>query len=494
MRDALAHRGSRAGTLFLGPGAGLSGHSDCSDNPLPCSSSDGRYTIAWDGTIDRLDLLSNELGPPSRRASEILIEGYSRWGEHLFEKLEGAFALALWDAREKQLFLACDRLGRKSLYWRSVGPYVYFASHLSALLQATERKAPMDIPALDSFLYHGAVPRDRCIFQGIEKLLPAHWMQFIGEQKESRRYWKLEFEPGEHLSEAEWLERTERLLVDILRETVPPGKSASIIMDDSLESALLVPLLRKAGADAVKTIEVNYTGKSASRFHLDGKTFQENREPHRIERPKPASSPARMGSGSGRTTGGILRAGDRRPGPRLRESGHDSPLGSGRKHRSGRTGSGLAGGDRGKGPPAMRRVSLRKFLFPWVAHRLERRASGGSALKAFCEAALRADLPAEQVYRETEGWTFHRRIAYRNKVRGRIAGLSPSKHWRDKFLEAPARCDVDRMISTDYAARLPDRLLPPLDLAASRHGLSIRCPFLDSRFIEAAARIPPRSK
>jgi len=493
MRDALAHRGAQAGELYIAPGVGLSGRSDYPNIPLPYSSPDGHYAVAWNGAIDNLGPLSNELGLSSRQSSEILIEGFSRWGEHLFEKLEGAFALALWDAREKQLILACDRLGQRSLYWRSVGPYIYFASHLSALLQATERKAPMDIPTLDSFLYHGAAPRDRCIFQGIEKLPPAHWVRFQGEQKETRRYWKLEFEPKERLSEAEWLDRIENLLVEILRNTFPPDKPTAVILDDSLESALLVPLLKKAGTGAVKTIEFDYAGQSASRFHLDSQTSRENRE--RIE--------LNAQDLLNRLPEWVLEAGE--------PLGEFSALAIDALGRvfgnqdtillSGLGGSiALAGQDQACLVAVTEKARqrwprfFRKFLFPWVAHRLERRASGGSSLKAFCEAALRADLPAEYAYRETEGWTFHRRIAYRNKVRGRIAGLSPSRRWRDKFLEAPAQCDVDRMISTDYAARLPDRLLPPLDLAASRHGLSIRCPFLDTRFIQTAARIPVEMK
>jgi len=493
MRDALAHRGAQAGELFIAPGAGLSGRSDGPNIPLPCSSPDGRYTAALDGTVDNLDLLSTELGHSLQQPSEILIEGFSRWGEHLFERLEGAFTLALWDAREKQLILACDRLGRKSLYWRSVGPSVYFASHLSALLQATERKAPMDIPTLDSFLYHGAAPRDRCIFQGIEKLQPAHWIRFQGEQKESRRYWRLEFEPGERLSEAEWLDRIENLLIEILRKTIPPDRPATVILDDSLESAILVPLLKKAGADAVKTIEFDYAGQSASRFHLDGQTSRENCERIQLDAREllnrlpewvlEASEP--LGEFSALAMDALGRVFGNR----------DTIL------LSGLGGSiALAGQDQAwlvataeMGRQRWPRF-FRKFLFPWAARRLQRRASGGSSLKAFCEAALRADLPEGHTYCEAEGWTFHRRIAYRNKVRGRIAGLSPSRRWRDKFLEAPAQCDVDRMISTDYAARLPDRLLPPLDLAASRHGLSIRCPFLDTRFIETAARIPVEVK
>ncbi len=479
--------------MFIAPGAGLSGRLDGSGIPLPCSSPDGRYTVVWNGAIDHLDLLSSELGLSSQQPSEILIEGFSRWGERLFEKLEGTFALALWDAREKQLILACDRLGRKSLYWRTAGPYVYFASHLSALLQATERKAQIDIPALDSYLYHGAVPRDRCKFQGIEKLSPAHWIRFQGEQKETRRYWKLEFEPKERLSEAEWLDQIDRLLGDILRETVPPGKPAAVILDDSLESTLLVSLLKKAGTGAVRTIEFNYAGKRASRFHLDGKTFQENRE--RIE--------LNAQDLLNRLPEWVLEAGE--PLGEFSALAMDA-LGLVFKNRdtillSGLGGSiALAGQDQAwlVATAEMGRLRwprfFRKFLFPWAAHRVERHASDGSALKAFCEAALRADLPAEYAYSETEGWTFHRRIAYRNKVRGKIAGISPSRHWRDKFLEAPAQCDVERMISTDYAARLPDRLLPSLELAASRHRLSIRCPYLDSRFIETAARIPVEVK
>lgn len=493
MRDALAHRGAQAGELFVAPGVGLSGRSDYPNIPLPYSSPDGRYTVILDGAIENCKTFADELGISFCQSPEILIAGFSRWGERLFEKLEGAFALALWDAREKQLIFACDRLGRKSLYWRSVGPYIYFASHLSALLQATERKAQIDIPAMDSFLYHGAVPRDRCIFQGIEKLPPAHWMRFQGDRKESHRYWRLEFEPRERLSEAEWLDRIENLLIEILRETVSPGRTAAVILDDSLESALLVSLLKKAGTDAVKTIEFGYTGKSPSRFHLDGNTSQGDCEHIQLNAQDLLN----------RLPEWVLEAGE--PLGEFSAWAMDA-LGRVFGNRDTILLSGLGGSIALAGQEQAWVVAVtenyrerwprffRKFLFPWAAHRLERYASERSALKALCEAARRGDLTAEYAYCETDGWTYHRRIAYRNKVRGRIAGLSPSRRWRDMFLEAPAQCDVDRMISTDYAARLPDRLLPPLDLAASRHGLSIRCPFLDTRFIETAARIPVEVK
>ncbi|MEO8430863.1 MAG: asparagine synthase (glutamine-hydrolyzing) [Acidobacteriota bacterium] len=117
-----------------------------------------------------------------------------RGGPPALSRLEGMFALALWEEGSRRLLLARDRLGIKPLYWMRLGAGLAFASEPKALLALPGVSARLDPDALSDFLSYGYVPFDRCLFAGIRKLPPAHRLVFDADEGSVaiEPYWRLE--------------------------------------------------------------------------------------------------------------------------------------------------------------------------------------------------------------------------------------------------------------------------------------------------------------
>jgi asparagine synthetase B (glutamine-hydrolysing) len=152
MTDTMTHRGPDGGEIWVGNGVGL-GHRRLAIRDLseagkqPMSDPTGRITVTYNGEIYNERELRSELETKfgvvfrSHCDTEILPAGYLAWGEELFSRIEGIFAIGLWDAAERRLILARDPIGTKPLFYSSVSRVVRFASEIKGLL-ADPRPSP----------------------------------------------------------------------------------------------------------------------------------------------------------------------------------------------------------------------------------------------------------------------------------------------------------------------------------------------------------------
>ncbi len=167
----LAHR--RLSILDLSP----AGHQ-------PMLSPCGRYTIVFNGEIyNHMDLrkdLEGDGGSLDWRGhsdTETLLAALRHWGVRgALERLNGMFAFALWDADERTLFLARDRMGEKPLYYGRNGEVFLFGSELKALVAHPEWRGEVDRDALALYMRHNYLPAPWSIYKGIAKLPPAHFV------------------------------------------------------------------------------------------------------------------------------------------------------------------------------------------------------------------------------------------------------------------------------------------------------------------------------
>ena len=138
------------------------------------------------------------------------------------------FALALWDAKQRQLLLARDRLGKKPLVYRHEPGRLLFASELKSILEAPGVPRELDPQAIDLYLTYQYVPHPWTIFQGISKLPPAHYAIYRDGQLEVRPYWQPDFNHEEDRPAEEYAEQLRTLLTSAvemrLRSDVPLGR------------------------------------------------------------------------------------------------------------------------------------------------------------------------------------------------------------------------------------------------------------------------------
>jgi len=186
MRDTLIHRGpDGAGTIMAENEQLAFGHRrlafmDLSDTGVqPMKSADSQIIITVNGEIYNYPELKNILEKAGHKFisgsdSEVIIHGWNEWGEKLPEKLNGMFAFALWDNKQKLLFLARDRFGIKPLYYYYNDNEFAFASELKALVEWNINIKDIDFSSMADFFTYRYVPSPKTIYKNVYKLPPAH--------------------------------------------------------------------------------------------------------------------------------------------------------------------------------------------------------------------------------------------------------------------------------------------------------------------------------
>jgi asparagine synthase (glutamine-hydrolysing) len=255
MAATLVHRGPDSYGSFCEGGVGLGFRRlsiiDLTTGDQPIASEDGNVVVVCNGEIFNYHELTAELvsrGHVFRTRSdvEVLVHLYEECGIELLHRLNGQFAFALYDRRERRLFLARDRVGVNPLFWTVVDGLVLFASEIKAIL--THPKAPreVDLTGLDQILtFPGLVP-PRTVFKGISALESGHFLRISQSGAQDHEYWDLIYPPAgeaEERPEGEVAEELRAVLTRAveyrLQADVPVGFYLSGGLDSSLIGALI---------------------------------------------------------------------------------------------------------------------------------------------------------------------------------------------------------------------------------------------------------------
>src|SRR5690554_7753577 len=161
-------------------------------------------TLVFNGAIYNYPALRGELEILgyqffSDGDTEVILKAYHAWGEQMLERLNGMFALAIWERDSRRLFLARDRLGIKPLYLSHTPQRLRFASSLPALLRGGDLDTSLNPAALNQYLsFHSVVPAPQTLINGVTKLPPGHWMRVEANgERQLQRWWTLDYGPAE---------------------------------------------------------------------------------------------------------------------------------------------------------------------------------------------------------------------------------------------------------------------------------------------------------
>jgi asparagine synthase (glutamine-hydrolysing) len=267
MTSTIAHRGPDGAGVHVQPGVAL-GHRrlaiiDLAGGVQPMQTSDGALTVVFNGEIYNFRELRAELRLKgaqfeTRSDTEVLLHGWRWWREGLFRRLQGQFALGLWDADAQTLVLARDHFGKKPLHYQlTADGTLAFGSEIKALLVLPRADRTLDDQAVEDFFAYGYVPDPKSIYRAIRKLPPAHYLiARRGEAIAVHPYWSLldvAPEPGvatpdmisERLSEA--VKR--RLVAD-----VPLGA----LLSGGVDSSAIVALMARQTGDPVEAFSIAF--------------------------------------------------------------------------------------------------------------------------------------------------------------------------------------------------------------------------------------------
>ncbi|WP_420126747.1 asparagine synthase (glutamine-hydrolyzing) [Longimicrobium sp.] len=277
MSRRLGHRGPDGGGVWCEAAAGLAlAHRrlaivDLSDAAAqPMASRCGRFVVALNGEVYNHNQLREMLvrrghAFATRSDTEVLLAGVLEWGvRHALARVDGMFAFALWDARERTLVLARDRFGEKPLYYGCFGGTLLFASELKALRAHPAFDARLDPEAVSRFLRHSFVPAPLCIFQGVHKLPPGSFLRLHspGDDAAPVAYWSAAEEVQAaaadpiRASPTEAAAELERLLAASVRLRMQADVPAAALLSGGIDSSTVAALMQSQSARPVRTFTV----------------------------------------------------------------------------------------------------------------------------------------------------------------------------------------------------------------------------------------------
>lgn len=278
MTEKLRHRGPDAGDTWVDNEARVAlGHRRLAIIDLspqgrqPMTSADGRYVIVFNGEIYNYPAIRKELEEQKKQPAwrghsdtEVILTAVTAWGvAAAVKKFVGMFAFALWDRRERKLYLARDRMGEKPLYYGWHDGTLLFASELKALRAHPLFRPQLDRGAVALYLRHSYIPAPYSIYKGIRKLPPGTILTIEGGTSDSTAYWSLK-DLAENSTPFTGEERENA--VDILEAALREAVKLQMISDVPLgaflsggvDSSTIVALMQSQSGEAVKTFSIGF--------------------------------------------------------------------------------------------------------------------------------------------------------------------------------------------------------------------------------------------
>ena len=297
MRDTMVHRGpDDAGADSWGDGRVAFGHrrlsivdlSPAGHNPMP--NEDQTVWITFNGEIYNHRALRSELEAKGHRYrsntdTETIIHLYEEEGPRCVERLQGMFAIAIWDERRQELFLARDRLGIKPLYYTQPHGGFAFASEIKALLAHPAVSPDLDEEAFFHYLTFVCTPAPLTMFKGISKLAPGERMIVRTDGSTSSDiFWSPMSDTAvrevSEMSEAEMEERLLTLLRASIEKRMMADVPFGVFLSGGVDSSTNVALMSELMTEPVRTFsvafkeyeqynELQYAREIAQRFGAD---------------------------------------------------------------------------------------------------------------------------------------------------------------------------------------------------------------------------------
>ena len=195
----------------------------------------------------------------SNTDTEILVHLYEEYGENFVDYLDGMFACAIWDLKNKKLIIARDRLGVKPLYYWFKNKHLIFASEIKSILQYEEVKREINHEGLSQFVTYAYTIDGQTLLKDINELLPGHKLTYDLLEKtiEVKKYWDLELEKNT-FSENENFEKVKKLLEDAVDKRRTSDAPLGALLSGGLDSSVMVAILNKFSEKPIKTFTTGF--------------------------------------------------------------------------------------------------------------------------------------------------------------------------------------------------------------------------------------------
>ncbi len=268
MIGSLEHRGPDESGIYRDAHVGMASTRlsivDVAQGQQPLSNEDGTLWIVFNGEIFNYPDLRRELEGHGHRFAthcdtEVILHAYEQWGPTCLDQLNGQWALAIWDADRRELFLARDRMGIRPLFYTMDQDRLIFASEIKAIRQAPGVKLAIDRQALAQTLSYWAPIPPRTAFENVHQILPAHYLRVKDGQITEGRYWEVDFTEDPSVSdENEALESFRELLQDSTKIRLQADVPVGAYLSGGIDSSLTAALAMHSGAAHLHTFSIGF--------------------------------------------------------------------------------------------------------------------------------------------------------------------------------------------------------------------------------------------
>ena len=269
MTSTLVHRGpDDEGYFFQSGRVGLGFRRlaiiDLETGNQPVFNEDRSIAVLLNGEIYNFKSLRAELEKRhtfrTSGDTEVIPHLYEEVGERVFEKLNGMFAIAIWDGRAGKLILARDRFGKKPLYYALLGSALVFASEPKAILTYPGMRRELDFDACAAYLTHEYVPSPRSIYRGISKLEPGSFLVWENGRMRRESYYHITFgDGGAPMREEEGIGELDRLLTDAVEARLVSDVPLGVFLSGGLDSSTVAYYAQRSAGERVKTFSIGFT-------------------------------------------------------------------------------------------------------------------------------------------------------------------------------------------------------------------------------------------
>jgi asparagine synthase (glutamine-hydrolysing) len=238
---------------------------DLSTGNQPVYNEDRSIVAIFNGEVYnyvelRQELLANGHRLNSEGDSEVIVHLYEEYGIDFVSRLNGMFAIALWDQKQKRFYLVRDRLGIKPLYYLWRDGVLVFGSEVKAILQSGLYTPEIDPETLPLYLTYMYIPGPKTLFNGIMKLLPGHYISLNDHSVEEVQYWDTWAEPEVDVDPEEREKAMMALLGDAVRLQLRSDVPLGALLSGGIDSSLIVALASQHLGNPLETFTVKFEG------------------------------------------------------------------------------------------------------------------------------------------------------------------------------------------------------------------------------------------
>jgi asparagine synthase (glutamine-hydrolysing) len=502
MCDAIVHRGPDDEGFLRDERVGLGVRRlsiiDLAGGSQPIANKDGSVVTVFNGEIYNFRELRAELQAAghafrTRSDTEIIVHGYQEWGDGFLTRLNGMFAIAVYDRRNARLVLARDHVGIKPLYYAWTADGLVWGSEIKVLLASGLVARDLDLDALGQFIAWEYCPGDTTLLKAIRKLLPGRLLtlDLRSGQHEIRRYWQVpEYAVPDGHDEQYWLDRVDEALRAAVRRQLVSDVPLGAFLSGGVDSSLITAAMGEAVTFSIGFEDPTYNELAHSTRvakHLGVQHITEviradalelfDHLMHFMDDP--------IGDSSIFPTYLVSRLARRHVTVSLSGDGGDELFGGYETY--------LAAG------MARRYVGLPKVLRKRLIEPAVGLLRPAGAKKGLINKALRF---VEGVRHDPGLGQARWRIFLTEQLRARLfsqdaLAAMPSPlggHIEQLFEEARGREPLAQSLYVDLFSYLPDDILTKVDRMSMAVSLESRVPFLDKEMVELAFQVPDRLK